>query len=90
MQKFKNIVFVIISTLVLANCGGGGGGGSEPAPVPAPTPAPTPAPLTLSYEAPESLSDYQKFEFEVQVNNLQEGETFTLEVNHGDGKKFNT
>ena len=88
MQKFKNIVFVIISTLVLANCGGGGGGGSEPAPVPAPTPAPTPAPLTLSYEAPESLSDYQKFEFEVQVNNLQEGETFTLEVNHGDGKKI--
>jgi hypothetical protein len=42
MQKFKNIVFVIISTLVLANCGGGGGGGgSEPAPVPTPPPAPT-------------------------------------------------
>ena len=40
MQKFKNIFFVIISTLVLANCGGGGGGGSEPAPVPVPTPAP--------------------------------------------------
>ena len=41
MQKFKNILFVIISTLVLANCGGGGGGGSEPAPVPTPPPAPT-------------------------------------------------
>jgi hypothetical protein len=41
MQKFKNIFFVIISTLVLANCGGGGGGGSEPAPVPTPPPAPT-------------------------------------------------
>ena len=34
MQKFKNILFVIVSTLVLANCSGGGGGGSEPAPVP--------------------------------------------------------
>ena len=41
MQKFKNILFVIVSTLVLANCGGGGGGGSEPAPVPTPPPAPT-------------------------------------------------
>ena len=41
MQKFQNILFVIISTLVLANCGGGGGGGSEPAPVPTPPPAPT-------------------------------------------------
>ena len=40
MQKFKNILFVIVSTLVLANCGGGGGGSSEPAPVPVPTPAP--------------------------------------------------
>ena len=51
MQKFKNILFVIISTLVLANCGGGGGGGSsEPAPVPVPTPAPA-STASLSIES---------------------------------------
>ena len=50
MQKFKNIIFVIISTLVLANCGGGGGGGSEPAPVPVPTPAPA-STASLSIES---------------------------------------
>ena len=50
MQKFKNILFVIISTLVLANCGGGGGGGSEPAPAPVPTPAPA-STASLSIES---------------------------------------
>ena len=50
MQKFKNILFVIISTLVLANCGGGGGGGSEPTPVPTPAPAPSTVSFSVDVE----------------------------------------
>jgi hypothetical protein len=83
MQKFKNILFVIISTLVLANCGGGGGGGSEPAPVPVPTPAPA---MDFSYEAPETLNDYQPFEITVTPSNLQTGETVEVSVEDVDNQ----
>ena len=83
MQKFKNILFVIISTLVLANCGGGGGGGSEPAPVPVPTPAPA---MDFSYEAPETLNDYQPFEISVTPSNLQTGETVEVSVEDVDNQ----
>ena len=83
MQKFKNILFVIISTLVLANCGGGGGGGSEPAPVPVPTPAPA---MDFSYEAPETLNDYQPFEITVTPSNLQTGETVEVTVEDVDNQ----
>ena len=83
MQKFKNILFVIVSTLVLANCGGGGGGGSEPAPVPVPTPAPA---MDFSYEAPETLNDYQPFEITVTPSNLQTGETVEVTVEDVDNQ----
>ena len=83
MHKFKNFVLVIISTLVLANCGGGGGGGSEPAPVPVPTPAPA---MDFSYEAPETLNDYQPFEITVTPSNLQTGETVEVTVEDVDNQ----
>lgn len=68
MNKLKNILLLVISTLVLANCGGGSGSSSPepaptptPAPTPAPTPEPTPAPTQFSEDA-IVISDYSGYE----------------------------
>ena len=70
---FRTIV-IILSALSLASCGGGGGS-SEP--VPQPVPQPTPAPMDFTYDAPQSLTDFEYFEVSVSPENLQSEETIT-------------
>jgi hypothetical protein len=77
------VLSLILTTVFLSSCSGGGGGAPEPAPVPVPTPAPA---MDFSYEAPETLNDYQPFEITVTPSNLQTGETVEVTVEDVDNQ----